>query len=165
MITPKEIEQILLKHSENTVDGVCIWRKEFKNVAQDIYNTIRTTPQGKIQYADYVSLTEKEYNSLVNKYGKEVADKCITYLDNYKGALPSKRKYESDYRAILSWVIDKVGYSANTFLSKTEVKEWEERAKSCWFEHGKNCETPSYTITGNMLMMCKYCRDNSSKWK
>lgn len=28
----------------------------------------------------------------------------IEILDNYKGADPGKRKYTSDYRAILSWV-------------------------------------------------------------
>ena len=51
-------------------------------------------------------MTNAEYNKLVSTYGKEFADQCITTLDNYKGA--NGKKYRSDYRAILSWVIDKV---------------------------------------------------------
>lgn len=56
--------------------------------------------------AEFVSMTNVEYEKLVNTYGKEFADQCITVLDNYKGS--SGKKYKSDYRAILNWVIDKV---------------------------------------------------------
>ena len=60
----------------------------------------------KIHFADYVTMTNAEYEKLVSTYSKEFADQCITVLDNYKGA--NGRKYKSDYRAILSWVIEKV---------------------------------------------------------
>ena len=60
----------------------------------------------KIHFAEFVSMTNAEYDKLVSTYGKEFADQCITDLDNYKGS--SGKKYKSDYRAILSWVIDKV---------------------------------------------------------
>lgn len=60
----------------------------------------------KIQYADDVSLTVDEYNALVEKLGsKEAADECIEILSNYKGA--NGKRYKSDYKAILNWVIDK----------------------------------------------------------
>lgn len=60
----------------------------------------------KIHFAEFVTMTNVEYQKLVDTHGKEFADQCITVLDNYKGA--SGKKYKSDYRAILSWVINKV---------------------------------------------------------
>jgi len=61
--------------------------------------------EGKKQYADFVSMTNDEYSSLVAKVGDDGAKRCVEILDNYKG---SKGKgYKSDYRAILSWVISR----------------------------------------------------------
>ena len=60
----------------------------------------------KIHFAEFVTMTNAEYNKLVSTYSKEFADQCIEVLDNYKGS--SGKKYKSDYRAILSWVIDEV---------------------------------------------------------
>lgn len=60
----------------------------------------------KTKYAEFVSLKDDEYSSLVEKLGNEEAVKrCIEILDNYKGS--KGKKYKSDYRAILSWVIEK----------------------------------------------------------
>lgn len=58
----------------------------------------------KIHFADFVTMTNAEYEKLVSTYGKEFADQCINILDNYKGS--KGKEYKSDYRAILSWVID-----------------------------------------------------------
>ena len=60
----------------------------------------------KIKYHDFVSMTELEYGKLCEGYGKDFADKCIEYLGNYKGS--KGKTYKNDYRAILSWVVDKV---------------------------------------------------------
>ncbi|SHK45968.1 phage replisome organizer N-terminal domain-containing protein [Tepidibacter formicigenes] len=60
----------------------------------------------KIKYAEFVSMTEDEYNKLIEKHGEESTKKMIEILDNYKGS--KGKKYKSDYRAILSWVVDKV---------------------------------------------------------
>jgi hypothetical protein len=61
----------------------------------------------KIAYAEFVSMTNDEYSSLVAKLGNEQdARRCIDVLDNYKGS--SGKKYKSDYRAILTWVIPKL---------------------------------------------------------
>ena len=60
----------------------------------------------KIHFAEFVTMTNAEYNKLVSTYSKEFADQCIEVLDNYKGS--SGKKYKSDYRAILTWVIDEV---------------------------------------------------------
>jgi len=59
----------------------------------------------KIQFADFVSLTNAEYEALVAKLGEDGARRCIEILDNYKGA--KGKKYKSDYRAILNWVVDR----------------------------------------------------------
>lgn len=60
----------------------------------------------KISYAESVKMTEVEYNRLIERVGSEEgAKRCIEILDNYK--IGYGRKYKNDYRAILSWVIDK----------------------------------------------------------
>lgn len=69
-------------------------------------NACQKQQEPKVKYADDVSLTENEYNSLVERVGsKQAADECIEILSNYKGA--NGKKYKSDYKAILNWVIDK----------------------------------------------------------
>ena len=60
----------------------------------------------KIHFAEFVTMTNAEYEKLVSTYSKEFTDQCIKVLDNYKGS--SGKKYKSDYRAILTWVIDEV---------------------------------------------------------
>lgn len=83
----------------------------------------------KMHFAEFVSMTNAEYEKLVSTYGKEFADQCITILDNYKGS--SGKKYKSDYRAILSWVIDKANQDKtkkqNSSGGMSDFKElWEE---------------------------------------
>lgn len=60
----------------------------------------------KIKYSDFVFLTEKEYQALIDKHGEIKTKKMIEVLSNYKGS--SGKKYESDYHAILSWVVKEV---------------------------------------------------------
>lgn len=60
----------------------------------------------KIIYADFVSMTETEYQKLVGEHGEPATKKMIEVLDNYKGS--KGKKYKSDYRAILNWVVDRV---------------------------------------------------------
>ena len=59
----------------------------------------------KKEYADFVFLLENEYHKLVSEYGEKNTLHFIDILNNYKGA--NGKKYNSDYRAILSWVIAK----------------------------------------------------------
>ncbi len=66
----------------------------------------------KIKYGEYVQMTEDEHKKLIDKYGPEMTSRCIEVLDNYKGSKGTT--YKNDYRAILSWVVDKV----NDELSK-----------------------------------------------
>ena len=60
----------------------------------------------KIHFAEFVSMTNAEFEKLVSTYGKDFADQCIKKLDNYKGS--SGKDYKSDYRAILSWVVEEI---------------------------------------------------------
>lgn len=62
-------------------------------------------PKEKTKYADFVSLTNDEHSSLVAKLGEDGAKRCIEILDNYKGS--TGRKYKSDYRTILNWVVQR----------------------------------------------------------
>lgn len=70
----------------------------------------------KIEFAEFVRMKQSEYDTLIEKYGKAATDKFIEVLDNYKGA--NKKRYDSDYRAILSWVVDKVKKEQPTLFRK-----------------------------------------------
>ncbi|OMF54706.1 hypothetical protein BK138_16255 [Paenibacillus rhizosphaerae] len=61
----------------------------------------------KTQYAEFVTLTQEEYDKLVSSHGEGKTKRMIEVLDNYKGA--KNKKYASDYRAILNWVVERVG--------------------------------------------------------
>jgi len=63
------------------------------------------SPQ-KRHYAEYVTMTEGEYQKLVEAHGEEFTRRCIEVLNNYKGA--NGKKYKSDYLAILNWVVGRV---------------------------------------------------------
>lgn len=65
----------------------------------------KKTPEKK-KYAEFVKMTEDEYEKLVKRFGKPFVEACIETLDNYKGSKGAT--YKSDYRAILSWVVDRV---------------------------------------------------------
>lgn len=58
----------------------------------------------KYKYADNVSLTRDEYSKLVEQYSEEDVKGMISVLDNYKGQ--NGKRYKSDYRAILNWVVN-----------------------------------------------------------
>ena len=75
-----------------------------KESEEDNYAPARV-PEEKTKYADFVSLTNAEYEALVARLGEDGAKRCIEILDNYKGA--KGKKYKSDYRAILNWVIER----------------------------------------------------------
>ena len=65
----------------------------------------KKTEDGKILFADAVMMTEAEYLNLVELHGEDATKQMIEILDNYKGS--SGKKYKSDYKAILSWVVDR----------------------------------------------------------
>ncbi len=60
----------------------------------------------KKEYAKEVTMTEKEYQDLVYRYGKEKTNSLIEQLSLYKQA--NGKTYQSDYAAILRWVTVKL---------------------------------------------------------
>ncbi|MDL2281424.1 hypothetical protein LJC10_06190, partial [Selenomonadales bacterium OttesenSCG-928-I06] len=84
---------------------------EKKAVPRGADGTVKLVSRGeaeKVRYAEFVFMTEKEYNSLLGDERLGSADavrRCIDILDNYKGS--SGKRYKSDYRTILSWVVDR----------------------------------------------------------
>ena len=66
---------------------------------------VKESKVNKIKYAEFVSMTKEEYEKLVSEHGETPTKEMIRILDNYKGA--KGKRYKSDYRAILSWVVGK----------------------------------------------------------
>jgi len=77
-----------------------------KNGKNGINNRNAQNQEAQIHFAEFVSMTNTEYEKLVSTYGPNFVDQCIKKLDDYKGA--TGKKYKSDYRAILSWVVDEI---------------------------------------------------------
>lgn len=75
-------------------------------LSKDKLSKVKTSKVNKIYYAEFVSLTVEEHQKLIDSYGESVVKKMIEILDNYKGS--TGKKYNSDYRAILSWVVERV---------------------------------------------------------
>jgi len=87
--------------------------KNVKNLKNERIKELKTS------YAEFVSLTEAEHQKLVEQYGEDNVKRMIEVLDNYKGS--NNKKYASDYRAILNWVVDRVG--AKKFDASSETKK------------------------------------------
>lgn len=91
--------------------------KELKNDKKD-KKVIKTI------YAENVSMSESEYQKLVDAHGEEKTKRMIDVLDNYKGAKGAK--YKSDYRAILNWVVDRV-LEEDRRNAKSQASPWQSR--------------------------------------
>ena len=98
---PKQTEDSLSTHGGLTPMRIEEKRREREEETKE--KTPFIPPRGKNAYGEFVTMTDKEYDSLIETVGETGAKRCIEILDNYKGS--SGRKYQSDYRAILSWVI------------------------------------------------------------
>ena len=102
-------------HDENGKHG-----KDEDNITPHVPPT-----EPKVQWAEYVSMTNAEHQKLLDTHGPVDTARLIEILDNYKGS--SGKKYKSDYRAILSWVEDRLEEekkrqpsSSNPFLDMLE---------------------------------------------
>lgn len=60
----------------------------------------------KVQWADNVTMTNAEHDKLLATHGPANTVRLIEILDNYKGS--SGKRYKDDYRAILSWCVDRL---------------------------------------------------------
>lgn len=75
--------------------------KEEKSKGKESKSKRETRP-----YAEYVHLTEVEYQRLESELGETAALKAIEILNGYKGA--NGKKYKDDNLAIRNWVIDRI---------------------------------------------------------
>lgn len=66
---------------------------------------VTVTLQEKTSYATEVKMLSSEYDKLIDLHGETATMGMIEILDNYKGS--SGKTYKSDYKAILSWVVNK----------------------------------------------------------
>lgn len=96
-----------------------------KEEDKDIVTPHVPPTEPKVQWAEYVSMTNAEHQKLLDTHGPVDTARLIEILDNYKGS--SGKKYKSDYRAILSWVEDRLEEekkrqpsSSNPFLDMLE---------------------------------------------
>lgn len=78
----------------------------------------------KIKFAEFVSLKQKEYDTLFKKHGKDNTQRLIEILDNYKGS--SGKTYASDYRAILNWVEQRLNEEKTKDRSLNNKKQLEQ---------------------------------------
>lgn len=122
----EEIEEI----NNNSANSACAREQTTKSKTQ------KAPTEAKVSFAEFVSMTNAEYQALIDnpRLGSQAAaNECIRILDNYKGA--SGRKYKSDYRAILTWVIDRFcekqgKRKSNDFVSSSyEAKSMIERGE------------------------------------
>ena len=74
--------------------------------SEDISARAQESTSPKVQWAEFVSMTNAEHDKLVSTYGAADTARMIEILDNYKGQ--NGKKYKSDYRAILNWVVDRL---------------------------------------------------------
>lgn len=91
-------------------------------------------PKTKNQYAENVTMTEQEYQKLVDTHGQEDTDRMIDILNNFKAS--NGKKYKSDYHAILNWVVERLqeekqrhskystGPPGSVLLGPASVDEW-----------------------------------------
>ena len=76
-------------------------RKEEKSKEEQ--GAASATGEALIPFGEKVRMTRAEYGQLEGFYGEEGAARMAEILDHYKCA--SGKTYQSDYRAILSWVV------------------------------------------------------------
>ena len=90
-----------------------------ENVNEKEKNYIKKEKIIKKNFGEFVTMTDEEYSKLVDTHGSEFVVQCIGTLDNYKGS--SGAKYKSDYRAILSWVVDRVNQKCNVVTPQEQA--------------------------------------------
>ncbi len=73
----------------------------------------------KRHFAEFVTMTNDEYQSLIARYGKQDTSRLIEILDNYKGS--QGKRYKSDYRAILSWCVKRLEEEKQKHRSPSET--------------------------------------------
>jgi len=89
--------------------------KTIKTIKQEIIPetevSVKSNKKQKIKFSEFVSLTQEEYNKLIQEHSESATKRMIEILNNYKGS--SGKKYKSDYLAILNWVVNRYSDEKN----------------------------------------------------
>lgn len=121
-----EVEQMIVKKTDSKKTAITIVKYDFyqgegtteepqknreetaKRPQKDTTKNVKNDKEEKkkIVYAEFVKMTGEEHAKLIAAHGAEDTAAMIQILDNYKGA--TGKKYKSDYRAILNWVVDRL---------------------------------------------------------
>lgn len=56
----------------------------------------------KVKFKDKIYLSQREYEDLITKFGKEITDNTITRLDLYKKS--TGKSYNDDYATLILWI-------------------------------------------------------------
>lgn len=108
-------------HNNSIANGMQGKEKKVKEIK------VKESKVNKNNYAEFVALEELEYQKLIAEFGENNTKKMIEVLDNYKGS--SGKKYKSDYRAIHSWVKDRVLNESKPNGKKSIFQQGEESKK------------------------------------
>ena len=84
--------------NNNNINNKTINNKKHSHEAESV--------EEKKEYASLVTMTEKEYQDLLNTHGEATTKQLIEQLSLYKQA--HGKSYDSDYAAILLWVTTKI---------------------------------------------------------
>jgi len=113
-LTDEVIDKVTSKYSESNYQSngdihKTINNKTIKTIKQEIIPetevSVKSNKKQKIKFSEFVSLTQEEYNKLIQEYSESATKRMIEILNNYKGS--SGKKYKSDYLAILNWVVSR----------------------------------------------------------
>jgi len=109
--------------------------------------------KNKVKYHEFVFLTVKEYEKLIERFGKELTDEKIENLNNGIGS--KGYKYKSHYHTILSW--DRKDKKDDS--KKTNTGEIDAINCSKYYGRG-NCP---FQGAGRTEKYCKYCKRYKKK--
>jgi len=101
---PPPDKDLITEWEQRTGEVYTLYSLEGKDIDKDKGKDIIKVEKNK--YAEFVAMTEEEYGKLCDEYGEINTKEAVKILDNYKGS--KGKKYKSDYRAILSWVMKRV---------------------------------------------------------
>lgn len=118
-----------VKKYREKLKGVQMYENRTPEIEKEIELKKEIDTPKKHRYADNITLTEKEYNTLCETFSKSTADFSIKFLSDYKKEKGYKTK--SDYLTIRRWVIDAVS------KNKTRTNTLCDRAEQTDFTGGK----------------------------
>ena len=106
-----------LRHTKRTQCGQSVEPLDKPNVNKTKRNKGESAParaksepdierEPAVQFAENVTMTNAEHEKLLGAYGEADTARLIEILDNYKGS--TGKKYKNDYRAILSWCVERL---------------------------------------------------------